>query len=29
MYRFFFTFGISTVILWTAFCAVAAIHLLG
>jgi hypothetical protein len=29
MYRLLFALGIATLVLWTAFCAAAAIHLLG
>jgi hypothetical protein len=29
MYRVVFTLGIATIVLWTAFCAVATVHLLG
>jgi hypothetical protein len=29
MYRLFFTFGIATIVLWTAFCAAATIRLIG
>jgi hypothetical protein len=29
MYRFLFALGLATIVLWTAFCATAAIHLLG